>query len=40
MYIPKEVITYILGFITFPMVCYVVYIIKYKGKDDEDGHNH
>lgn len=40
MFIPKELITYILGFITFPMVCYVVYIIKYKGKDDKDGHNH
>ena len=40
MFIPKELITYILGFITFPMVCYLVYIIKYKGKDDEDGHNH
>ena len=40
MFIPKELITYILGFITFPIVCYVVYIIKYKGKGDEDGHNH
>ena len=39
MYIPKELICYILGFITFPVVCYIVYAIKYKGKGDEDGHD-
>ena len=40
MFIPKELITYILGFITFPIVCYVIYIIKYKGKgDDHDSNN-
>lgn len=39
MYIPKELITYILGFISFPIVCYIIYVIKYKGKDDQDGRN-
>lgn len=39
MYIPKELIFYILGFITFPIVCYVIYIIKYKGKDDNNDSN-
>ena len=37
MYIPKEVIFYILGFISFPIVCYVVYVIKYKNKENGNG---
>lgn len=40
MFIPKELICYILGFITFPIVCYIVYVIKYKGKEDDNGGNH
>lgn len=38
MYIPKELIAYILGIITFPIICYIVYIIKYKD-GDKDGHD-
>lgn len=34
MYIPKEVIFYILGFISFPIIAYVVY--KAKGWDKEE----
>lgn len=36
MYIPKELITFILGFVTFPIMCYVIYAIRDKkgGKDD------
>lgn len=36
MYIPKELIFYILGFISFPMVCYVVYVLKYKDKENKN----
>ena len=36
MYIPKELIFYILGFISFPIVCYVIYLIKYKDKEKDD----
>ena len=35
MYIPKEFIMYMLGVFTFPIVSYIVYVIKYKDKDDE-----
>lgn len=34
MYIPKELIMFILGFITFPIVCYIIY--KVKGYDKND----
>ena len=33
MYIPIELIFYILGFISFPIMCYVIYLVKYKEKD-------
>lgn len=36
MYIPKELIFYILGFISFPIVCYVVYVLKYKDKENKN----
>ena len=36
MYIPKELIWFILGFIFFPIICYVIY--KVKGWD-KDGHD-
>lgn len=36
MYIPKELILYILGFISFPMVCYIVYVLKYKDKENKN----
>ena len=35
MYIPKEIIWFILGFISFPVMCYVIYFIKYKNKEIE-----
>lgn len=35
MYIPKELIWFILGFISFPVMCYVIYVIKYKDKEIE-----
>lgn len=35
MYIPKEIIWFILGFISFPVMCYVIYVIKYKNKEIE-----
>ena len=35
MYIPKEMIIYFLGFISFPILCYIIY--KLKGMDKEDG---
>lgn len=36
MYIPKEIIWFILGFISFPVMCYVIYKAK-GGKND--GHD-
>ena len=36
MYIPKELIFYILGFISFPLLCYVIYVIKFKDKEKEN----
>ncbi len=36
MYIPKELIWWVIGFISFPVVCYVVY--KLKGWD-KSGHD-
>lgn len=36
MYIPKEFICYILGFVSFPIVCYVIYLIKYKDKEKDN----
>lgn len=38
MFIPKELITYILGLITFPIICYIIYIIKYKENYDQEIH--
>lgn len=35
MYIPKEIIWFILGFVCFPVMCYVIYVIKYKNKEIE-----
>ena len=35
MYIPKELLWFILGFISFPVMCYVIYVIKYKNKEIE-----
>ena len=37
MYIPKEIIWFILGFISFPVMCYVIY--KLKGWDKKDGND-
>ena len=36
MYIPKELVMFILGFLSFPILCYVIYAIRDKksGKDD------
>lgn len=28
MYIPKELIIFLLGFITFPFLCYIIFVIK------------
>lgn len=39
MYIPKELIFYILGFASFPVLCYLVYVIKYKDKENKDDRN-
>lgn len=39
MYIPKEIIWFILGFISFPIVCYIVYVLKYKDKGDNNDSN-
>lgn len=36
MYIPKELICFILGFVSFPIVCYIVYVLKYKNKEDKE----
>lgn len=36
MYIPKELICFILGFVSFPISCYIVYVLKYKNKEDEE----
>ena len=36
MYIPKEIIWFILGFVTFPIACYIVYVLKYKNKEDKE----
>ena len=38
MYIPKELICFILGFVSFPIVCYIVYVFKHKG-DNDDSNN-
>ena len=34
MFIPKEFIWFVAGFLTFPIVCYIVY--KAKGWDKEE----
>ena len=37
MYIPRELVMFILGFIAFPIVCVVVYAIRGdKDKDSEE----
>lgn len=28
MYIPKEIIWFTLGFITFPLICFIIYYIR------------
>ena len=35
MYIPKELIMYLLGVFTFPIISYIVYVIKYKDEDSD-----
>jgi len=37
MYIPKEILGFIVGFITFPVISYAIY--KLKRWDKEDGHD-
>ena len=36
MYIPKELIWWIIGFISFPIICYIIYIFKYKKSETEE----
>lgn len=36
MFIAKEIICYILGVLTLPVISYIVYVIKYKDKGDKE----
>ena len=39
MFIPKEVVTFILGFLSFPLLIGVIYQLKQDKKDNDNGHN-
>lgn len=36
MYIPMELIWFLLGFIAFPILCYAIYEIRRIKKDEQD----